>query len=390
MQIARALSGSGGWMQTVAAGWLVYQLTGQAAQVGILAAVTKAPGLIGAPVGGWLADRMDRRRLAIILTVAQIVPAALLAVLSFDGSITPIEIYVLAFLGAVPAGLQSPVLSEITPDLVPEAVRKDAIATASATFNIARLAGPAIGGGLVAALGVAAAFAVNAVSYVAVVIALVLIPASSIRGPGLTRSAPAGVTEGFRVSAKSVVLRTLLAGALTFFVFVGPLEHIMPVIATDHGEGAEYVGLLLASIAVGALLGNPLIRRLQQRGVPELRLLGIGLLAAGALLILLALSKALVTDFLIIMAIGAVWEIIWVTESTTIHFRSPEGVSGQVMGLLFMIVSVSVALGSIAAGWAFDLFGPDPALIGSGAFLVAAAAFELRRVARPAPVPDPR
>ena len=123
----------------------------------------------------------------------------------------------------------------------------------------------------------------------------------SIRTPGgRGRVAPhehRGMRAGAVVMWRGLLLRTLLETALVFFVFVGPLEQIMPVVAADHGDGAEYIGLLLAAIALGGLLGNPIVRRLHE--VSELPVLGVSLVVAGSLMIGLALSKGLVPDIVV-------------------------------------------------------------------------------------------
>jgi predicted MFS family arabinose efflux permease len=162
----------------------------------------------------------------------------------------------------------------------------------------------------------------------------------------------------------------MLASAVTFFVFVGPLEPVMPVVAADHGDGAEFIGLLLAGIALGGLIGNPIAARLQARQVNEVRVLGGALIASGLLLVVLAVSRNLWLDLAVVTLIGAAWEIIWLVQNTAIHYRSPEGISGEVMGLLYMIVSVSVALGSVVTGWAFATIGVEASLLASAALLI--------------------
>ncbi len=355
-------------MQLVAAGYLIFQLTGSAVQVGILAAVAKGPSLVVAPLGGWLADRVERRRLALILSGIQVVPAALLAILSFDGEIAEFEIYLLMFCDAVPAGLKRPVLAELAIDLVPERLSKQAMADSSIVFNLSRLCGPAIGGLLVATMGVAAAFGVTALSFAGVFVALLAIPSASLQIRECIEHC--GLTTGAVIMWRALLLRTILETTLTFFVFVGPLEQIMPVVAADHGDGAQYIGLLLAAIAVGGLIASPIVRRLERQEVSELTLLAGGLIAAGVFMIVLGVSHSLALDIVTIILIGATWEVVWVVESTGVHFRSPAGISGQAMGMLYMIASVSAATGSVLLGWASDLIGLDWSLAIAGAGLI--------------------
>jgi predicted MFS family arabinose efflux permease len=354
---ARGVSTAGSWMQTVA--------------VGVLAAIAKGPSLLATPFGGWLADRTDRRRLTVRLSIVQVVPSALLAVFSIGGDLTVWEIYGLVLLGAVPTALIAPVLTEIAPTLVPEPERRHAMADSAAVYNIARLVGPAIGGALVTAVGVAAAFALNAASFLVVAVVLRSVSAMVDQPePAAADSAPSKLRTGLTVGWRSILLRTLLASTLTFFAVVGPLEQVMPAIAAQHGDSAGFIGLLLASLAAGGLLANPLVRHLDDRHAPELLVLGVALVTAGVLLAALAISSQLALNIVTILLIGGCWEVVWVVTMTTVHFRSPTGASGAVMGVLFAVSRLAVSAGSIGVGWAFDQLGITPSLLGSGVLLV--------------------
>ena len=330
-------------MQLVAAGYLVFRLTGSAVQVGILAAVAKGPSLVVAPLGGWLADRVERRRLALILSGVQVVPAALLAVLSFDGEIAEFEIYLLMFCDAVPAGLKRPVLAELAIDLVPE--RRSASRrwrTRRSSSTCLACAGRRSAVRLVATVGVAAAFGVTAVAFPACSWRSSSIPSACLRTRECVEHC--GLTTSAVIMWRALLLRTILETTLTFFVFVGPLEQIMPVVAADHGDGAQYIGLLLAGDRRRGICSPARsCGALEQREVSELALLGGGLVAAGAFMVVLGVSRSLVLDVATIVLIGATWEVVWVVESTGVHFRSPAGISGQAMGVLYMIASVAGA-----------------------------------------------
>lgn len=370
LTIARTVSGAGSWMQVVAAGWLVYQLTDDAFQVGILGALAKGPSLFSAPMGGRLADWLDRRRLALALTAVQMVPVALLALLSADGVITPFEVYALVFLGGLPAGLKQPVLAVIVPDLVPEPLRRRAVADSAAAYNVAALAGPAIGGGIVATLGVSAAFAVNAASFAVVFLALLLVPASLTAHEGGRRRTRVRTGAGVLVAWHSTTLRPLLVASFMFFVLVGPLRQVMPVVAVDHGDGSGVVGILLSALAFGGLVGNRLVRRLDRQHWSESGRVGVSLLVAGLLMGVLAVSAHFVVDLIVLIGVGVVGEVLWVTETTAAHFLSPEGASGQVLGLLFMTASVGIAVGSLLLGFAIQQAGLEASLVAAGAVLV--------------------
>jgi len=374
--LARSLSQAGGWMQVVAAGWLVFDLTGNAAAVGVLAVLSKLPTLVGTPLGGTLADRYDHRRLAVVTLALQAIPPAVMALLALDDAISTTEIYLLVFAGAIPSAITSPVLQEILPHLVPEETQRQAMADSAVAFNLARTAGPAIGGGIVTAVGVPLAFAINSLSFVGVLLMLVSLPSDSedAMKERLGKRRQMSFRGGLRAVWRLPLMRTLLIAATVFFVYVGPIEQVMPAIASQHGEGAAYIGVLLSAIALGGIAANPLVRRLNDRKAPALIMLGCAIAASGLMLVLLGLSDALVTDLLILLALGAAWEVVWVTSWTTTHFRSPEGVSGEAMGLLLMTYSLGVAAGALLAGWLFDEFGVGDSLVGTGIVLIALAA----------------
>jgi predicted MFS family arabinose efflux permease len=245
------------------------------------------------------------------------------------------------------------------------------MADAAVAFNVARSAGPAIGGGLVAAIGVPLAFAINSVSFLVVLAMLLSVPGESAQKGRLGKRGHLSFGGALRAVLQPALLRILLIAALVFFLYVGPIEQVMPAIASEHGEGAAYIGVLLSALAIGGVAANPLVRRLNRRGLPALIMLGCALSSAGLLLVLLGVSHSVVSDWLILLALGGTWEVVWVVSWTTTHFRSPEGLSGEAMGLFLMTASAGVAAGALLAGWFFDRFGVEDSLVGTGIFLIA-------------------
>ena len=373
-------------MQVVAAGWAVYQLTGSAASVGVLAAVSKIPTLLGTPIGGVLADRFDHKRLAVRTLSLQVIPPALLALLALDHALATWEIYLLIFLGAVPSAITGPVLSELIPHLVPESIQRRAVADAAVSFNIARSVGPAIGGGIVVAIGVPLAFGINALSFAGVIVMLLSLPPEVSERSRLRRHRKVPFGAGAKLVWDRSLLRMVMVSVLAFFVFVGPIEQIMPAIAADHGESAGYLGVFLSALAIGGMCTNPLVRRLNSRETPALLMIGGAISAAGLLMIPLALSRDPLLDWLILFVIGAMWEVLWVTSWTTTHFRSPEGLSGQGMGFLFMTYSLGMTVGALAVGWLFDTFGVEASLITIGMLVLGFGAIPALAARR---IPDP-
>jgi len=160
--VARVVSSGGSWMQTVAVGWLIYQLTGSAAAVGMLTVASRGPALVFSSVGGELAQRRDPRRLAIGLAVLQVVPPALLAVIAGLDADTQLIIYALVLAGGILNALALAPTTWISSHSVPTELRRQAIGESSVAYNIARFFGPVVAGGLIAAVGPEACFAVNA------------------------------------------------------------------------------------------------------------------------------------------------------------------------------------------------------------------------------------
>jgi MFS family permease len=148
-------------MQTVAAGWLIFDLTGNATAVGVLTFLSRGPGMLLSAYGGELADRYERRRLVILLYVCQAVPAALLALVAWEDISRVTEVYAATFMIGVAGALASPSMQQLVVATVPAELGKRATGLGSVSYNTARLIGPAVGGGLVAAIGPGPCFAIN-------------------------------------------------------------------------------------------------------------------------------------------------------------------------------------------------------------------------------------
>ena len=175
--LASLASNAGSWLQIVASGWLILQLTDSPAAVGLLALVTRAPAILLSTVAGQLADRFDRRAVGIWTFLLQAVAAGALALITWASGPEVWSIYVLTFLVGVGFALGLPAMLALIPALVPAPRLSQAVSLNAAGINVARLAGPAIGGATLALFGATACFALNAVSFLALVLVLLRIPA---------------------------------------------------------------------------------------------------------------------------------------------------------------------------------------------------------------------
>jgi predicted MFS family arabinose efflux permease len=250
--IGRTVSAAGSWMQTVAAGWLVFDLTGDAPAVGVLTFLSRGPGMVLSAFGGELADRYERRKLVALLYICQALPAAGLAVVAWEDISRVTEVYAATFLIGVAGVLASPALQQIVVATVPPELAKRATGLGSVSYNTARLVGPAVGGGLVAAIGPGPCFAINAVCYLAVIFMVVTLPAAA----GAAPRARTRIRAALSAVRLDPLLRGLIMGAVLFSILVAPIQELAPAIARRHGDGAHLLGFLLTALAAGGLVGN--------------------------------------------------------------------------------------------------------------------------------------
>ena len=350
-------------MQTVAAGWLVFDLTGNATAVGVLTFLSRGPGMFLSAYGGELADRFERRKLVILLYFGQAAPAALLALVAWEDISRVTEVYVATCAIGVTGALASPSLQQMVVATVPAQLAKQATGLGSVSYNTARLIGPAVGGGLVAAIGPGPCFAINALSYFAVIVMVATLPASAGAAPrGRTRIRTA-VAEA-RVDP---ILRGLILGAVLFSILVAPVQELAPAIARRHGEGAHLLGFLLTALAAGGLVGNLVRARLDRRGIPAQKAIATSLFVCAATLLLVAATSEYALVLAAMLACGAAWDVLYVNSLTGVQFADP-GRAGLMTGLFFSGTLGGVTLGALAVGALFDAIG-----VGWGLTVCAAA-----------------
>jgi predicted MFS family arabinose efflux permease len=334
--------------------------------------VARAPVLLATPFAGSLAMRFDRRRLSASLTLLQLVPTAVLAIRVLTAGPTVAEIYLLVAAAALPSALVAPVLTLMTPSLVPEPLGRHALATADVAYNVSRTAGPALGGVIVTAIGAGQAVGLNAISFVVVLLAVLTLPRAAA---GDTERDPAPVISfprAVRVSWEKKLVVIALAYAVLFFFAVGPVEQVAPAIAEEHGTAATYIGWMLAALSLGGIVANPLIRRLHERGIPPLRMIAVATVLAGMFMIGFGVSHWLWSDLLFVFLIGGTWELMWVLGTTLVRYGSPDGAAAHLMGLLFMISSAGISLGALLAGLLFQIVGVEISQVAPGGFLMLA------------------
>src|SRR3954451_1797407 len=371
-------------MEAVAAGCLMFELTRSAVSVGVLTMLGRAPGILAA-YGGALVDRFEPRRLAALLFVAQLVPPAVLAFLAWDNVTSPASLYVLSFAEGVFGALAVPVLPALIAGTVPPSLLGRATSLSSVGFSIAAFIGPLVGGALVSAVGAGARFAVNAVSYAVMTVAVLSLPAVGKKATAAAR----GLRPALQVARRGSSHFGILVALVLFALLVGPVQELSPAIAKDHGNGAHILGYLLAALAAGGLVGNFLIGR-PDLDRPHRRVLsGVEGVAFAVTLVLLAVSGALVLAMLAMFMTGVAWEAAFVQRLTWIQHDAPEGMTGRMLGLFFAAYLAALSVGALLIGAAFDAAGIEDALLICAACVGAFAVWSLYDSRRPISEPPP-
>lgn len=372
--LASLASNAGSWLQIVASGWLVLQLTDSPAAVGALALVTRAPAFVLSTYGGSLADRFDRRAVGMWTFALQGAAAGALAIIQAAGGATVPVIYALTFLVGVGFALGLPAMLALIPSLVPGPQLSQSVSLNAAGINVARLAGPAIGGGVLAAFGATACFSVNAVSFLALVWVLWRL---APRPPAASRTRTT-TREALAYARRDPAARRLLVGVGLFTALASPVQELAPVVADRLDAGPGGLGLLLGAMGGGALLGAWLLEHLSARGLPRSRALpGATLTFAGGMAVV-AVAPVLAVGILGMAFAGAFWIWLFAATNTAIQLRAPQPLLGRMLGLYQLAVIGPIAVGSTLAGLLAEAAGIEVALLTGAVLLALWGAWSLR------------
>ncbi len=378
------VSSSGDWMDQVALNWLVYQLTGSAVALGLLNLCRLLPILVFTLVGGVVADRMERRRLMFTTQAVAMLLAFALAVLVSTGLVQFWMVLVIAVGRGVVLSFNFPARQSLISELVPRETLMNAIALNSATLNLTRVLGPAIGGGLIAATGVAGAFYVNGASFLAVLYGLARmdIPPQPARP---RRSMLAELHGGLRYLAGEPRLRTLVILALVPMVFGMPYMTMLTVFASDVLHvGSGGLGLLTACTGAGAV-GGALFVASRDETVRPYRLMLTGLVAFGLTLIGFAVSPWVWLSVPALVAVGFSQQSFLAVNNTLIQQDVDEEYRGRVVSTLFLSRSM-VPLGTMLAGFGTAAFGVQATVAAMATVLVVLALLAARALSAAATV----
>jgi MFS family permease len=380
----------GTWLTRIATSWLVYRLTGSGLLLGVVSFASQIPTFFLAPLAGVWVDRWNRHRLLVVTQALAGIQSALLAFYALTGTITVTHVLVLSAFQGIITALDMPARQAFLVEMIED--RDDlpnAIALNSSMVNGARLLGPSIGGVLIATVGEGWCFAIDAVSYLAVIVSLL-----AMRLPVRASSRPLArvmteLREGFQYVVGFRPIRAVLILLAVVSLLGMPYSVLMPVFASEvlHG-GPHTLGFLMAAAGVGALIGTLYLASRQT-------VLGLGRVTAfssagfGLALIAFSRSTVLWLSLPLVMLAGMAMMVQMAASNTILQTIVDEDKRGRVMSFYAMAFFGTVPLGSLFAGALADRIGaPDTIMIGGvgcvlGAIFFLRALPDIRRLVRP-------
>lgn len=377
--IGAFLSTTGTWMQTVAQGWVVLNMTNSPLLLGVDGFLSTGPMLIFSLFGGVVADRVERRKIMLFSQYLQMTFAFILAALIWSGNVKVWHIFLLSFLTGSAQSFSGPAYISLLPLLVRREDVPNAIAMNSMQFNLARVIGPIFAGAALVAWGAAACFAVNGLSFIAVIIAMLAMrftgPASSEEKRGLLDDMKAG----FRFVAHR---RTLLV--LTFLAFAGtflgmPIVTFLPVVAKSiFGLGASGYAWMMTTYGLGSVTGALIIAataHAAKKGKVALELQ----LAFACLLIGFAFSRSLPVSLVIAFFAGVCIVGVISLYSSLVQLTASDEMRGRVMSIFMLAFRGGMPLGNLIAGYVAQRWSISVALGVNGAVLASVALWFIAR-----------
>jgi MFS family permease len=367
------ISNIGTWMQRTAQDWLVLtQLTDKnATAVGIVMSLQFGPALLLLPLTGYAADHFDRRKILFITQTAMGLLALGLGMLTLSGHVQLWHVYGFALMLGTVTAFDATARQTFVSELAGEKDLANAVALNSTSFNAARMVGPAAAGLLIAAAGTGWVFLINALSYAAVLCALMLLRVDELHRKDRSAQTRGGLLAGFRYvwnrpDLKVVLLMLFLLGTfgLNFPIFISTMS------VTVFQAGAREYGILASAMAIGSVTGALLAATRARPDIPRIiaaaAMFGIGCAAA-------ALMPAYGLFGAALVVIGIAAQIFTTSTNSVVQLSTEPGMRGRVMAIMLGILLGATPLGAPLVGWVADTFGPRWALgVGAAAGIAAA------------------
>ncbi len=372
------VSVSGTWMQQLAQDWLVLRLTNRALPVGITTALQFAPVLVLGIWGGLIADRLDKRRLLLATQGTMGALALALGVLTATGMVRLWMIYLLAVLLGCATSFDMPARQSFVTEMVGPDHLTNAVGLNSAVFNAARIIGPALAGVLIGVFGIAPAFIINAISYLAVMGGLWLMDPMQLHRNAPVARSRGQVRDGVRYVLSTPTLRwtILLMGVVATLGL--NFRVALPLLARfTYNGGPSLYGVLASMMAAGSVVGA---LTAASRGRPSQKLLLWSIIGFGVSSLVMAVLVNPVLAAIVLLPVGF-FSIAWIsTANTTVQLGSAPEMRGRVMSIYGLLLLGSTPIGAMLIGWLSERYGPRSSVLlaGLSSLLAAGVAFLLR------------
>ncbi len=365
------LSLIGTWIQSIASGWLVLQLSNSAFIVGLNSTVAWLPAWFVSLPAGVLADHYNKRNLMIVTQTILALLALILAVLTWTGVVNITHILIISALAGFVVTVNSPVVQSMVPELVRGRDVLNAVALNSTMFNSARVVGPALAGMLIGIIGPAGCFGINSASFLAIIGALLLI---RLDGPKPTRTDETvwqRMLSGLRLVRADSDILTLIIMMAVFSSFGIVYLPLMPVFARDVlGSGAAGYGLMMTALGIGAVIGGltlATVSRTARRG----RFLTIVTFLLSALLIAFSFVRDLRLALAVMVLMGFCQTTVASLTNTMIQLLAPDQMRGRVMSVYTLAFNGMFPVGSFIAGAVAQKLGAPAATLAGGSVVLA-------------------
>jgi MFS family permease len=371
--IGQIVSMIGTWLQMVAQGWLVLEMTGSAFWVGVTAAASSLPTLFLSLFGGVIVDRYNRKTILLWTQSASMMLALVLGAVTLSGTVTLAVIMVMAFLLGCVAAVATPAIQAFLSEMVERSELHSAVALNAAIFNASRVIGPAIAGLMIAWIGTGGAFMVNGLSYLAVIAALLAIrTAPPPTKPEAHQPPLQSIREGIAYTWEHPVIRTIVLFVSVVSIFGWSFMSMLPVVAKQtFGMGSDGMGYLFSAFGLGSLSGTVLVSMSSGKIRSSMMVIG-GMLtfsiALGAFTF--ATDERIAMGFLFIAGIGMLSA--FATMTATVQRLVEDRYRGRVMSIYLMVLMGFMPLGNLQVGFLSEHFGTALAIrIGSVVVLLA-------------------
>ncbi len=363
--IGQLISQIGTQMQMVAINWHIYDLTGSAVMLGLIGLVRVVPIIVFSLAGGVFADAHDRRRVMLVTQSLMMLFAAILGLATGTGMISALVIYAVAATIAATAAFDSPARQALAPNLVRKEHLTNALSLNNIMMQVAAITGPGLAGFLIAGLGVGAVYWINAVSFIAVLVALWLMRTPTQQNLGAARATSSALTEGVRFvfSSKIITATMLLDFLATFFSSASAL---LPIFAKEILRvGPEGLGILYAAESVGAVIAGVVMAR-----AGNVKRQGAVLLAAiasyGLATAFYGASQLFVLSFFLLALVGASDTVSTILRNTIRQLATPDHLRGRMTSVNMIFFMGGPQLGNLEAGLVAAAFGAPFAVISGG------------------------